>query len=131
MPNRHERRSRAAQARKAGSKGPRECFGMELDAEHKKAIYEVTRQPGYRELLDELMAAALEWRALYPETVLVWKDTRGLLITADLGDEYNKGYLAESDGAFDLLTFMDEKTGHRATTMMCQFVLGALGWMAR
>lgn len=130
MPNRKERRSRAAQARRS-AKGPRQVFGFEVNDAERKRIYEVTKQPGYRELLDELMAAALEWRVLYPESVLTWKDTRGVLITADLGDEYNKGYLAKSDGAFDLLTFMDEKTGHKATTMMCQFVLGSLGWMPR
>lgn len=131
MPNRHERRSRAAQARKAGSQVPRKRFAFAMDDEQKKHLLEVTHQPGYRALLDELKAAAQQWRALYPEAVLTWKDTRGVLVSADLQDEFNKGYLAESDGAFDLLTFMDEKTGHRATTMMCQFVLGSLGWMPR
>ena len=134
MPNRKDRRAAASRQRARvridrGAKAGREIFHVKLTAEKKAAILAVTQMPGYHELLDELLAAAIEWRKLYPEAELTFSDTRGVLVTGDLLDDFNKGYLATSHGARDLLTFMDERTGQKATLLQVQFVLQRLKWI--
>lgn len=136
MPNRKERRIQASRARaralyERGEKAGRCVIPMAMTPKAKAELLAVTQMPGYHELLDALLAAAVEWRKLYPEVVLTFRDTRNVLLTGDLKDDFNKGYLATSPGAVDLLTFMDERTGQKASLLQVQFVLKHLEWIER
>lgn len=111
-----------------GKDGERSMLMIGIDDAARERFKEwVVSNPAYVAVVEKLAMVARQWLAAHPDAQLEWIDQGATFVTGNLDNRHVLGYLAKSPEAFELLAYMDEKTGRVASLMQARFALQHLG----
>lgn len=110
-----------------GKDGELQLVAFEVTGEAREQLKTLARHPKYVAQVKALAEAARRWMLLHPTAELLWQDVGRTLVSGDLYQKEVQGMLARSPSAFELLSYMDERTGKVASLMQAQLALVVIG----